>query len=96
MLGERLANISINDFDNLAAFRDKVVNVIETYQAQDPNQREALEGREFYFIKSVDVILPTAYSAEDLREFVEALRKITPSSIYFHVFDSRLRLKKLH
>jgi hypothetical protein len=93
VLGERLANISINDFDSLAAFRDKIVNVIEAYQGQNPNQREALEGREFYFVKSVDVILPTAYSAGDLREFVEALRKVTPSSIYFHVYASRLRLK---
>ena len=94
VLGERLANISINDFDSLAEFRDKVVNVIETYLAQNPNQRVALEGREFYFVKSVDVILPTAYAAHDLREFVEALRKITPGSLYFHVFESRLRLKK--
>lgn len=39
------------------------------------------------------MILPTAYTAHDLREFVEALRKITPSSLYFHVFESRLRLK---
>jgi small-conductance mechanosensitive channel len=93
VLGERLANISINDFDSLGAFRDKVVNVIETYQAQNLNRRDALEGREFYFIKSVDVILPTAYSAGDLREFVEALRKVTPGSIYFHVYASRLRLK---
>jgi hypothetical protein len=38
------------------------------------------------------VILPTSYTACDLREFVEALRKISPSSLYFHIFESRLRL----
>ncbi len=43
-------------------------------------------------MKSVSVILPTAYVAHDLREFVEALRKISPASLYFHVFESRLRL----
>jgi hypothetical protein len=37
--------------------------------------------------------LPTTYIAHDLREFVEALRKITPSSLYFHVYESRLDWK---
>jgi small-conductance mechanosensitive channel len=93
VLGERLANVSVIEFNDLSAFRDKLVNLIETYLAQDSSQRDALSGREFYFMKSVDVILPTTYTAHDLREFVEALRKIAPSSIYFHIFESRLRLK---
>jgi small-conductance mechanosensitive channel len=92
VLGERLANVSIIEFNNLSTFRDKVVNIIETYTAQDSFKRDALSGREFYFIKSVDVVLPTSFAAHDLREFVEALRKITPASLYFHVFESRLRL----
>jgi small-conductance mechanosensitive channel len=93
VLGERLANVSIIEFNSLDNFRDKIVNIIETYLGQDHNQREVLEGHEFHFIKSVDVILPTSYSAHDLREFVESLRIITPNSLYFHVFESRLRLK---
>jgi hypothetical protein len=76
---------------DVLALRDKVVNIIETYLAQDHPQRSALPGGEFYFIKSVDVLLPTRYIARDLREFVEALRKITPSSLYFHIFESNLR-----
>ncbi len=27
-----------------------------------------------------------------MREFVEALRKLSPGSLYFHIFESRLRL----
>jgi hypothetical protein len=69
------------------------VNILETYLAQEPRQRDALPGQEFYFMKSVDVLLPTTYSAHDLREFVEALRKVSLSSLYFHVFESRFRLK---
>lgn len=93
VLGERLANINTFEFNNLAGFRDKVVNVLESYIGQQKSQRQVLVGREFYFLKSVDVILPTPYSAHDLREFIEALRIITPNSLYFHVFESRLRLK---
>jgi hypothetical protein len=38
--------------------------------------------------------LPTSYVAHDLREFVEILRKVTIDSIYFHVYEARLRLQK--
>ena len=93
VLGERLAIISSIEFTNLTNFRDKAVNIIETYVAQNHYPWEALPGRELYFLKSVDVILPTPFIAHDLREFVEDLRKVTPSSIYYHFFESRLRLK---
>ncbi len=43
-------------------------------------------------MKSVSVILPTPYVAHDLREFVETLRKLSLGSLYFHIFESRLRL----
>jgi hypothetical protein len=42
----------------------------------------------------VSVTIPTSYVVHDLREFVEALRKISLGSLFFHVFDSRLRLGK--
>jgi len=51
-----------------------------------------MPGREFHYMKSVSVTLPTSYVVHDLREFVEALRKISLGSLYFHVFESRLRL----
>ena len=93
VLGERLAVISSIEFTNLANFRDKAVNIIETYIAQHKYPWEAPPGREFYFLKSVDVILPTLFVAHDLRAFVEDLRKITVSSLYFHFVESRLRFK---
>ena len=39
-------------------------------------------------------MLPTNYLVYDLSEFLEALKKITFDSIYFHIFESRLRLEK--
>jgi len=43
-------------------------------------------------MKSVSVVLPTPYAAHDLREFVEAIRMLSLSSLYFHILESRLRL----
>lgn len=39
-------------------------------------------------------IIPTSHEAHDLREFRDILEKISINSIYFHVFESRLRLGK--
>jgi small-conductance mechanosensitive channel len=90
VLAERLANISIFEFKDLAAFRERLVGIMEEYLSRNGMEREAIEGREFHFLKSVSVILSTVYVAHDLREFIESLKKISPDSLYFHIFESRL------
>jgi small-conductance mechanosensitive channel len=100
VLGERLAAIDTFEFTSLTALRDRLVSIIEEDVSQEAqranghNHRDAPEGREFRFIKSISVIVPTHYVAHDLREFVEVLRILSLSSLYFHIFESRLRLGK--
>ncbi|HLE02855.1 MAG TPA: DUF5752 family protein [Dehalococcoidia bacterium] len=94
VLGERLSSVDIFDLPSLGAIRERLVNIMEERLSREPDGREALEGRDFHFIKSVSVILPTPYVARDLREFVEGLRKVSLSSLYYHIFESRLRLGK--
>ncbi|MBI4187542.1 MAG: mechanosensitive ion channel family protein [Chloroflexi bacterium] len=92
VLGETLASVDTFEFPNLGALRERLVGIIEEYLAKGSNSREAMPGSEFHFMKSVSVILPTHYVARDIREFVEALRKISLDALYFHMFESRLRL----
>lgn len=92
VLGERLEIINPFEFPSLNAFRERIVATIEEYPNMGYNLREAMPGREFIFMKSVSVVTSTPYVARDLREFVEALRKISLGSLYFHVFESRVRL----
>jgi small-conductance mechanosensitive channel len=92
VLGERLASVNTFEFPSFGASRERIVVIIEEYLAGGVNSREAMPGREFRFMKSVSVVISTPYVAHDLREFVEALRKISLGSLYFHVFESRLRL----
>jgi hypothetical protein len=94
VLGERLASIDTFDFPNMGGLKTQLVNVIEDYLAKSPDRGKAPGGREFHFIRSRSFTLPTPYVAHDLREFVEVLKKITIDSIYFHIFDARLRLEK--
>jgi small-conductance mechanosensitive channel len=92
VLGEKLASVDTFSFHDLASLRERLVGIIEEHMALGSNSREAMPGREFYFMKSVSLILPTPYLAHDLREFVETLRKVSLGSLYFHMFESRLRL----
>ncbi|HPN72463.1 MAG TPA: DUF5752 family protein [Candidatus Omnitrophota bacterium] len=95
-LGEKLESISTIDFPSIGALKDKIVSVIEQYVKSCPEalNRKAHPGEEFHFVKSVSFIFPTDYWAADLDEFAEALGKVAMSSIYFHMFEARLRLEK--
>ncbi|MBN1526431.1 MAG: hypothetical protein JW919_02455 [Candidatus Omnitrophica bacterium] len=95
-LGERLASIDTVEFISVRDLRDKIIQIIEQYVEEVPSAalRFARKNEEFYFIKSVSFVLPTNYVARDLAEFAGILGKITLDSIYFHMFEARLRLEK--
>lgn len=95
-LGEKLSSIDTISYSTIRGLREKIVETISDYLKNNAmaKLRFAREGEEFYFIKSVSFILPTDYVASDLREFADILKKVTIESIYFHVFESRLRLEK--
>ncbi len=95
-LGEKLASIDTIQFSTVRSLRDKIIATIEDYLKNNmsANLRFAGEGEEFHFIKSVSFVLSTNYIAYDLREFVDIVKNITIDSIYFHIFESRLRLEK--
>ncbi len=80
----------------IRSLREEIVNTIEDYLKENEKvkMKFADPGEEFFFMKSLSFILPTDYVANDLAEFVDILRKITINSIYYHIFESRLRLEK--
>jgi len=95
-LGEKLVSIDTIQYSTIRGLREKIASTIEGYLKDSPlaKLKFARSGEEFHFIKSVSFILPTTYMAHDLKEFTEVLRKITIDSIYFHIFEARLRLEK--
>ncbi|MEK6528237.1 MAG: DUF5752 family protein [Nitrospirota bacterium] len=95
-LGERLVSIDTIQYSTIRDLREKIATTVENYLKDSPlsKLKFARSGEEFHFIKSVSFILPTTYIAYDLNEFVEVLKKITIDSIYFHIFEARLRLEK--
>lgn len=95
-LGERLASIDTILFTGISELRNKIVETIENYLTTNPNSKLkfARAGDEFHFMKSVSFIISTHHTAHNLNEFVEILKKITIESIYFHIFEARIRLGK--
>jgi hypothetical protein len=91
-----LASIDIVQFSTIRGLREKIVLSIKEYLEENAAARLkfAGAGEEFYFMKSVSFVLPNGYQAIDLKEFSAALRKITIDSIYFHIFEARLRLER--
>lgn len=95
-LGEILASIDTMQYSTIRALREKIVVAVEDYLKNNPlaKLKFARAGEEFHFIKSVSFVIPTNYVVYDLEGFIEVLKKITIDSIYFHIFEARLRLEK--
>jgi hypothetical protein len=94
VLGEQLGSIDVYQYSSIRALREKIIKIIEGYLFNAKEIRNAPEGKEFDFTKAHTFIMPTQYIAYNLRDMVEALKKITIRSIDFHVFNARLRLER--
>jgi len=96
VLGERIASIDTIQYQSIRSLRNEIVKIIRSHIKENPSTklRFSAKGRMFHFIKSKSFIFPTPYVATDLGDFLDILKKITLDSIYFHMFEARLRLKK--
>lgn len=95
-LGEKLASIDTVQFPTIRALREKIIRTIEEHLKENPTAklRFAREEEEFHFMKSVSFVFPTNYLANDLNEFADIMSKVTIESIYYHIFEARLRHEK--
>ena len=94
-LGEKLTSINTCEFSSIRALREKIADTIEKHLEKSKHSlKEANEGQEFYLMRSISFVLPTPYSAQTLQEFVEILKKVSVHSIYYHMFEAKLRLEK--
>ena len=95
-LGEELASIDIMRFNSIADLRNEIIKTIERCVKEKPTSQNRFANKDeaFHFIKSLSFIFATRHQAANLNEFCEALKSVTVDSIYFHIFEARLRLGK--
>lgn len=103
--GERLASIDVTQFVKLSDLRKRFLDLLENYQAErsrsapeKANERNSEarcpDGEEFHFMGSHIFVIPTGKIAWNIPEFVNILKSVSIHSIYFHMFEAKLRLEK--
>ncbi|MBU1577695.1 MAG: hypothetical protein KJ869_10900 [Candidatus Edwardsbacteria bacterium] len=93
-LGERLAAVDPTQYDDIRSFRIRLAEIIEEHLASDPIINQAPLGSQFNFCESTSIILDTGTRAGNLDEFIQALGRITSRSLYYHLFEARIRLHR--
>ncbi|HEV8539204.1 MAG TPA: DUF5752 family protein [Bacteroidota bacterium] len=94
VLGEALSSIDIVQFHRIADLRKSIVEIMERYLSSSPRTVESPSGEDFYFMSSKTFVLPTPYVAYSLTDFKNVLRLVSIQSLYYHIFDARLRLEQ--
>mgnify|MGYP001305258619 CR=1 FL=1 len=90
-MGEACASIDTACFNNIEELRTAYLKTISEYLSRDSFIPNAPKGEEFQFMACKTFFLPTPYSAHNLTEFKEALERISIHSLYFHIFETRIR-----
>jgi hypothetical protein len=92
-LGEQLASVDTIKFVRINDLRDAFSTIIEKYLRRKNGMATSChEGEEFHFMSCRTFVFATDFRAADAREFLQALRAISINSLYYHIFESRLRL----
>jgi hypothetical protein len=94
VLGEQLSSIDVVQFQSIGELRNEFISVLGSYLEESDGTKTCPPGEEFHFMSSRLFVLPTPYAAQTLFDFRSALNEISISSIYYHMFDARLRLGK--
>lgn len=93
-LGEILSSVDIIQFHKISDLRQSFIGILEGHMKSSNRLVGAPAGEEFYFMGSRTFVLDTPHTAGTLREFAECLRAVSVHSLYYHVFDARLRLER--
>ncbi len=93
-LGEELASVDIFGFQDIEDLRNRLCEVLENFLMNTRVLRSCIPGEEFHFLCSKIFILPTPCQAANLEQFLAGLEKVTVHSLYFHIFEARMRLKR--
>lgn len=93
-LAEEIACIDTVSYDGLKELRNEILKRLSLYIRNQKYLPNCQKGDEFYFMSCQTFVLPLNKIASDLREFYEIIKTIDINSIYFHVFEARMRIKR--
>lgn len=90
-LGERLASIDIMQCVSIEEIRQRFLSLLEEHLRTDERRIDCPRGEEFHFMSCQTFVFPTPYTATTLATFREALEHVSFGTLYYHMFDARMR-----
>lgn len=91
-LGERLASIDTVKCLRINDLRDRYLGILNSAAKTGDIAGSCRPGEEFHFMSCRTFVLPTPFQATNLQEFNHCLGQVSINSIYYHMFEARLRL----
>ncbi|MBK9169377.1 MAG: hypothetical protein IPM24_18205 [Bryobacterales bacterium] len=96
-LAEKLTGIDLFSMRSVRQVREATAEAIERYLAEvNGRLRKCPEGDEFHFCESKSFVVPLGLTAHNVRELAGLLPRVTNASLFYHFFESRLRLERTH
>lgn len=92
-LAERLASLDVREYTSLASLRERIIKIVDDYILQNPRSKDRTALEPFYFCASDTIVVPTELRANNLREFIDGMEKVSLHSVHYHFIEARLRLK---
>ncbi|PIS47915.1 MAG: hypothetical protein COT17_00930 [Elusimicrobia bacterium CG08_land_8_20_14_0_20_51_18] len=93
-LSEEIASIDTVKYESLKELRSEISGIISSCLEREKEFHNCQKGDEFHFMSCQTFVMPAGKKASDLKEFYEAMKTVDISSIYFHIFEAKLRLKR--
>jgi len=95
MLAEQLASVDVREFTAIEGLRRRMVEMIGDFLHGNPKSASRSGSEPFYFSASELVVLPTNFSADTLRGFLDGINQVSVHSIHHHFIEARLRLRRM-
>ena len=89
-LAEKLMAVDLSEHSTIKSLRERLVQIIETYNEQKPEAFQKTADEPFYLYDVVRIVYLTDKFAYDLGSFRELVSRISIYSLYFHFIESRL------
>ena len=94
-LAEQLASVDVREFTAIEGLRRRMVEIVDEFLHTHNLSGSRPAHEPFYFCASDIVVLPTAFCASSLPEFLDGLNQVTIHSIHHHFIEARLRLHRM-
>jgi hypothetical protein len=91
-VAEQLSNVDPYGFSTIADLRSALLSVIDSCLEVIPQDRYTHPGDEFQFNETITYVFPAGVWAENLAEFLMALKFVDHGSIYYHFYEARMRV----